>query len=224
MGLPIYHSQQAQQCPHPPPHCHRHDSRPRGWRAEGGSWERRPRGRAPPAARHTPQDRDHIFLHSHQVLHFPTFPHNSQPSSPFERRPAEWTKGDAEGWETGIVLSLGRAGQSYTRRLRGPRSYTILQDPTQFNAILHNSTRSYTILHNPSPISACLKILQLCRNPTFPCNSPQICQNLLKNSFSLETQAKPCWHTEKKRHGANILQVSIYIRSHAFEYLGCQRT
>ena len=40
-------------------------------------------------------------------------------------------EGDAEGWETGIVLSLGRAGQSYTRRLRGPRSYTILQHPTQ---------------------------------------------------------------------------------------------
>ena len=68
----------------------------------------------------------------------------------------------------------------------------VARDPTQFYVILHNSTRSYIILHNPSPISACLKILQLCRNPTFPCNSPQICQNLLKNSFSLETQAKPC--------------------------------
>ena len=217
MGLPIYLSQQAQQCPHPPPHCHRHDSRPRGWRAEGGSWERRPRGRAPPAARHTPQDRDHIFLHSHQVLHFPTFPHNSQPSSPFERRPAEWTRVTPRAGKRALCCRSGEPGNPTP-------VVCVARDPTQFYGIQHNFTWSYIILHNPSPISACLKILQLCRNPTFRCNSPQICQNLPKNSFSLETQAKPCWHTEKKRHGANILQVSIYIRSHAFEYLGCQRT
>ena len=163
-------------CPHPPPHCHRHDSRPRGWRAEGGSWERRPRGRAPPAARHTPQDRDHIFLHSHQVLHFPTFPHNSQPSSPFERRPAEWTKGDAEGWETGIVLSLGRAGQSYTRRLRGPRSYTILRDPTQFYLILHNSTQPFAHIcmsQNPTALPQSYISLQ------FTSNLPKLAEKLL---------------------------------------------
>ena len=56
-------------------------------------------------------------------------------------------EGDAEGWETGIVLSLGRAGQSYTRRLRGPRSYTILRDPTLLCKILHNSTKPFAHLH-----------------------------------------------------------------------------
>ena len=53
-------------------------------------------------------------------------------------------EGDAEGWETGIVLSLGRAGQSYTRRLRGPRSCTILRDPTLFYN--QDPTQSYTTL------------------------------------------------------------------------------
>ena len=161
-------------CPHPPPHCHRHDSRPRGWRAEGGSWERRPRGRAPPAARHTPQDRDHIFLHSHQVLHFPTFPHNSQPSSPFETGRVD--EGDAEGWETGIVLSLGRAGQSYTRRLRGPRSYTILRDPTQFYLILHNSTQPFAHIcmsQNPTALPQSYISLQ------FTSNLPKLAEKLL---------------------------------------------
>ena len=72
----------------------------------------------------------------------------------------------AVGWERFIVLSLRRARQSYTL----------------------NVSQSYTTLHP----SACLAILQLRRNPTFPCNSPQICQNLLKGPFSFETQAKPC--------------------------------
>ena len=71
-------------------------------------------------------------------------------------------EGDAEGWETGIVLSLGRAGQSYTRRLRGPRSYTILRDPTLFYKILHNSTRSYTILQDPT------QFYKILHNPTQP--------------------------------------------------------
>ena len=143
MGLPIYLSQQDQQCPHPTPHCHRHDSRPRGWRAEGRSWERRPRGRAPPAARHTPQDRDHIFLHSHQALHFPTFPHNSQPSSPFERRPAEWTRVTPRAGKRALCCRSGEPGN--------PTPVVCVdRNPTQFYVILHYSTRSYTILQDPT--------------------------------------------------------------------------
>ena len=116
--------------------------------------------------RHTPQN---------PTTHFPTFPHIflhsrtfSYAFSVFSETPTVCTR--AVGWETGIVLSLWRARQSYTR-LR-----------------VSNPTQSYTTLHP----SACLAILQLRRNPTFPCNSPQICQNLLKGLFSFETQAKPC--------------------------------
>ena len=85
-------------------------------------------------------------------------------------------EGDAEGWETGIVLSLGRAGQSYTRRLRGPRSYTILRDPTQFYLILHSSTQPFAHIcmsQNPTALPQSYISLQ------FTSNLPKLAEKLL---------------------------------------------
>ena len=98
--------------------------------------------------RHTPQNPTTFPYIPSYIFHFEqnTTVHNAR----------------AVGWERGIVLSLWRAGQSYTR----------LTIPS------HNPAQFYT---NPSPICMSRNPTALCRNPTFPCNSPQIWQNLLKN-------------------------------------------
>ena len=162
---------------HPAPHCHWHGSWTGVWWAEGGSWESRPKGGAPPAARAHATKSHHIFLHSR------TF--SPQTTVTFSYVPAH------------IFLRIFRFEQSRTNTVHARRglgkghcavvvaSQAILH-PSACRTILHNST--YTTLHP----SACLAILQLCRNPTFPCNSPQIWQNLLKDPFSVGTKAKPC--------------------------------
>ena len=179
---------------HPTPLCHWHGSWTGVWWAEAGSWESRPRGGEPPAAAAHATKSHHIFLHSRTFpyipAHFPTFPHIFLRIFRFEQNA---TVHDARVvvWERFIVLSLWRAGQSYK------------------------------ILHNPSPICVSRNPTALCRNPTFSCNSLKFGKTCWKGLKRVETEAKPCWHTESQERergrGANILQVSTYIRSHTFD-------
>ena len=140
---------------HPAPHCHWHGSWTGVWWAEGGSWESRPKGGAPPAARAHATKSHHIFLHSRTFSPETTVTFSYVPAHiflrifRFEQSRTNTVHARAVGWERGIVLSLWRARQSYTR-LRVAQSYTIL--PTQPFTHLHvsQSYSSAAILHFPA--------------------------------------------------------------------------